>query len=101
MIIAAIYLLYMVGKIVWGPLVEPAHHHHGSHDANDHGNALPADLNAREIGTLLPLAALCIFLGVYPKPAMDALQPPIDNTIEIIRRAAAAAPAPQAEEAAR
>src|SRR5690606_28052675 len=30
MIVAAMYLLYMVGRIVWGPLVLPAgHNHHG------------------------------------------------------------------------
>ncbi len=88
MIIAAIYLLYMLGKIVWGPLVEPAGHsgHHASH--GDHASALPTDLNAREIGILVPLAVLCIFLGVYPKPMLDALQPSINKTVTIINRAA-------------
>jgi NADH-quinone oxidoreductase subunit M len=94
MIIAAIYLLYMVGKVVWGPLVEPAGHGHHAHHAqpateDDPEPPLPRDLNRREITILLPLAALCIALGVYPKPVLNALQPPIDATLKIINSAAA------------
>jgi NADH-quinone oxidoreductase subunit M len=80
MIVAAMYLLYMVGKVVFGPLVEPAGHgHHGPED--NHEAHLPRDLTGREIGVLIPLAALCIFLGVYPKPVLDAIQPPITATL--------------------
>jgi NADH-quinone oxidoreductase subunit M len=83
MIIAAMYLLYMMGRIVWGPLVEPAGHgHHGTED--NHEANLPRDLNIREIGILVPLAALCIFLGVYPKPALDAIQEPIAATLSVV-----------------
>ncbi len=77
MIIAAIYLLYMVGKIVFGPLVLPPNHDHG-HDG--HGG-LPRDLSAREIGVLLPLAALCLGLGIYPKPVIDGLTPAINESL--------------------
>ena len=86
MIIAAIYLLYMVGKVCFGPLVEPHAHGHGhSHADHNDAPALPADLSKREIGLLLPLAALCIALGVYPTPALDALAHPIADTVNIIR----------------
>jgi NADH-quinone oxidoreductase subunit M len=71
MIIAAIYTLYMVGKVVFGPLKVPGGDHgdHGHGHGHDHGHAkgdeshghLPTDLNAREIGVLVPLAALCLF----------------------------------------
>jgi NADH-quinone oxidoreductase subunit M len=81
MIIAAMYLLYMTGRIVWGPLVEPhGHDHHdGDHavEAGTHG--LPPDLSRREIAILLPLAAGCIWLGVYPKPVLDALEYPVSS----------------------
>jgi NADH-quinone oxidoreductase subunit M len=99
MIIAAIYLLYMCGKVVWGPLVLPqghddhhghaAHGHEGSahntHDSRSGGEAgrtraLPTDLSPREIGILVPLAIGCIVLGVYPKPFLDVLQQPVTNT---------------------
>src|SRR5262249_4387380 len=39
MIVAAMYLLFMLGKIVWGDLIEPhGHNGHGSH-AEEHGAA--------------------------------------------------------------
>jgi NADH-quinone oxidoreductase subunit M len=95
MIVAAMYLLYMVGRVVWGKLVEPAGHaHHGPED--NHEAHLPRDLNAREIGLLIPLAALCIFLGVYPKPALDVIQEPITNTIAAVSHAQPTAHAPAA-----
>lgn len=76
MIVAAMYLLYMLGRVVWGPLVEPhGHGGHGGHGDHGHGAAtseahapvLPADLTAREIAVLAPIAALCLGLGLYPK----------------------------------
>ena len=82
MVIAAIYLLFMVGKVVFGPLVEPAGHK-GHHDEN----ALPQDINGREIGILLPLAAGCLIFGLYPQPLINAIEHPITNTINLVQRA--------------
>ncbi len=90
MIVAAIYLLYMVGKVVWGPLVEPAGHGgHGAHDTHATGKSghhghLPSDLTGREIGTLIPLAVLCLALGVYPQPALDALRGPVNSAVAMV-----------------
>lgn len=103
MIIAAIYLLYMLGKVVFGPLKEPhghgghgdhadhggGHGHeagHGAHGHDGHAGGLPADLTGREIGVLVPLAALCLGLGLYPKPLMDMVQPAVDKQIATIER---------------
>jgi len=85
MVIAAIYLLYMTGIIVWGPLKEPhghASHAHGTHAT--HTNTLPTDLSLREITILIPLAALCLFLGVYPKPVLNLINAPIAATVRSI-----------------
>lgn len=92
MVVAAMYLLFMVGKVVWGPLKEPhshgAHGGHGSgHGHNDHASVLPTDLNAREIITLMPLAVLCLALGVYPKPLLDVLEAPVQNTVLAVQQA--------------
>ncbi|MEM9064388.1 MAG: NADH-quinone oxidoreductase subunit M [Planctomycetota bacterium] len=77
-IVAAIYILYMVGKVCFGPLKEPgAHLDHG----DDH--VLPTDLCAREIGVLLPLAAGCLILGVAPSPLLKSLEAPITEITEI------------------
>jgi NADH-quinone oxidoreductase subunit M len=90
MVIAAMYLLIMVGKICFGPKVEPEGHHH--HEV------LPDDLNLREIVTLLPLAAGCIVFGFFPGLLLDAIHDPVNQTIELVRAATdAAASAPVLE----
>jgi hypothetical protein len=48
---------------------------------------LPTDLSAREIGVLVPLAVLCVVLGVYPRPVMKALEGPVSETVEFIETA--------------
>jgi NADH-quinone oxidoreductase subunit M len=102
MIIAAIYLLYMLGLIVWGKLVEPhghdGHDSHNEHDESSHGSALPTDLNGREIGILLPLAVLCVAIGVYPKPLLDTLEGPTKLTRATVINGYARATAPPAHE---
>ncbi len=86
-IITAMYLLYMLGIIVWGPLNVPGGHGHGhAHDAAHDSHAkLPTDLCAREIGLLLPLAALCLILGLFPGPILRTLEDPADNVARFIQ----------------
>jgi NADH-quinone oxidoreductase subunit M len=96
MIVAAMYLLLMVGRVVWGPLVEPHGHggHGHGHGKSDHGadhhddaeaaGPLPADLTTREIAVLTPLAILCVVLGVYPKPLLATLEGPVNQTVHLI-----------------
>lgn len=83
-IIAAIYLLFLVGKVCFGPLVEPKGHH--AHEGEP--GALPADLTGREIVTLLPLAVMCLVMGLFPSPVMDLLEPSIDQTVSVVETAA-------------
>lgn len=77
MIVAAIYLLFMVGKVVFGPLREPGNHAHGHHEPG----ALPRDLSRREIGVLTPLALACILLGIFPTPVIRTLEPSVAAAI--------------------
>jgi NADH-quinone oxidoreductase subunit M len=65
-IFGAIYLLYMVGRVVMGPVREPpesAGHVH--------------DLDRREIFALAPIAVACLALGLYPTPLLKAFEPSI------------------------
>ena len=41
-----------------------------------------ADLNAREYATLLPLIALCFWIGIYPKPIFRVLERPVQQIVE-------------------
>jgi NADH-quinone oxidoreductase subunit M len=73
LIFGAVYLLYLTGKIIFGPLKVP-HVEHGE----SHGPALPVDLSAREIAVLLPFAAAVILLGVMPRLVLDPIQAPLE-----------------------
>ena len=72
MILAAMYLLYLTGRLVWGPFRAPP---------ADENSGLPADLSPREIGLLLPLAAMCVWLGVQPSGLMRTLEPSVERTL--------------------
>ena len=73
MIIGAIYILYMLGKVVFGSLKIPAH----SHDNGDDSHSENLDLNLREILTLVPLAIACLVLGFFPNLILTSLDEPI------------------------
>jgi NADH-quinone oxidoreductase subunit M len=83
MVIAAMYLLMMVGKMVFGSLREPSDHH--AHES------LGDDLSLREIVILVPLAILCVVLGVAPWLATDAIAGSIADTLSNYPDAVAAA----------
>ena len=72
MVLAAMYLLIMVGKVVFGTLKEP--------DSTNRGT-LPIDLSLREIGVLAPLAALCIWIGVQPTVLTDAMRGSVEDVL--------------------
>ncbi len=87
MVVTAIYILYMVGKIVWGEFRAPGHEPgHGGHAGHaDHG-ALPRDLSRREIGILIPLAVACLWLGLYPSPVLRVLEQPVANVVQQVQQ---------------
>lgn len=55
---AAVYMLWMLQRVVFGKLTNPK-------------NANLRDLNAREIGLLIPLLVLMFVMGVYPAPFLN------------------------------
>ena len=66
-ILAAVYLLWAYQRVFHG---EP-----------EGENATIPDMTWRERGVMLPLVVLIIFLGVYPKPVIDRIQPSVDRLI--------------------
>jgi NADH-quinone oxidoreductase subunit M len=60
-IFAAVYLLWMIQRVFFGKITNP-------------NNKRLLDLSWREIGLLAPLLFLMIFMGVYPRPFLDATQ---------------------------
>ncbi|MEW6251464.1 MAG: NADH-quinone oxidoreductase subunit M [Planctomycetota bacterium] len=86
-VLGAIYMLYAVGKILFGPLREPA----GTPGLS---GGLRQDLNAREIAILTPLAVLVVLLGVAPRIITDPLDPALRGQILTRVHLAYAAPTP-------
>ena len=84
MILGAIYILYMVGRVVFGPVRIPEHDStHSTADAiaKTAGHPTTHDLNLREIITLTPLAVCCLLLGLFPTVMLKTLEPPVDRSV--------------------
>jgi NADH-quinone oxidoreductase subunit M len=63
-IFAAVYLLWMVQRVFFGMVT------------NDKNKTL-ADLSWREIGLMVPLLILMVYMGVFPKPFINRAEPSI------------------------
>ncbi len=70
LVLAAVYILWMYQRMMTGPVKE--------------GNDGLRDLVPREILVVAPLIALLIVLGVYPKPALDMINPAVTHTLTTI-----------------
>ena len=57
-VLGAVYMLRMVRQFMFGEVTHPA-------------NRGLSDLNPREVLTLLPVAGLILWIGVYPKPFLE------------------------------
>ncbi len=73
-VLSALYMLYLAGRVLFGPLKQPPH-------TPDTSHGLTVDLTGREIGILTPIAALCLLLGVYPNLLIDSIQPAADRQV--------------------
>jgi NADH-quinone oxidoreductase subunit M len=70
-VLAAIYLLWAYQRVFHG---EPA----------GENRTLP-DLSGRELATLLPILALIVFIGVYPKPFLERIEPAAQRAVLQLR----------------
>ena len=84
LVLSAVYILWMYQRMMTGPIKD--------------GNERLKDLVPREILVVAPLIALLIVLGVYPKPALDVINPAVTHTLTIIDQPD---PAPQMAEGAK
>ena len=79
-IVAAMYLLPALQRVIYNPLDKPE-------------NAHLADLSPRELAVLLPLVACIVWIGAYPTPFLRRMEPSAQRFIESVRPAAPAAAA--------
>ncbi len=74
-IIAAVYLLKMFEKIFLGPVVVEE-------------NKSLKDLSMREIATMVPLIVMIFWIGIYPKPFFDLINPAVEQLVQLVQSAA-------------
>jgi NADH-quinone oxidoreductase subunit M len=70
-VLGAAYLLWLYQRVFFGEITNPA-------------NARLPDLTAREQLTLLPLVALALWIGLYPKPMFDVLRLPSEKIVAAV-----------------
>jgi len=64
-VITAAYILWTMQRVFLGPL-------------NERYKDLP-EINGRELFTLVPLAAIVIFVGFYPMPVLNLISASLEN----------------------
>jgi NADH-quinone oxidoreductase subunit M len=77
-ILAAIYMLYMFGKMFMGPL-------------DNEENRVLKDLNRREILILVPILVLIVWIGLYPQPFLNLMAASVDTLVASLGSGAVAA----------
>jgi NADH-quinone oxidoreductase subunit M len=73
-VLAAIYLLWAYQRVFQGEI---------THEEN---RSL-RDISLREIAMLAPVVALIVFIGVYPKPFLDRIEPSAARVVRTLRSA--------------
>ncbi|MFF3573070.1 NADH-quinone oxidoreductase subunit M [Nocardia jiangxiensis] len=82
LVLAALYVLWMYQRMMTGPVKE--------------GNERVRDLLPRELVVVVPLIAALLFLGAYPKPLLDRINPAVAGTLSTIGAHDPAPAVPQA-----
>jgi NADH-quinone oxidoreductase subunit M len=70
-ILSAMYLLYMLGRVIFGPIERPAY--------EEIGDAGPA-----EMVSIVPLAVLLVVLGIFPALLISLQRPAVDVVLSVI-----------------
>jgi NADH-quinone oxidoreductase subunit M len=64
-ILGALYLLWTYERVMFGPITKAV-------------NETISDLTGREIAVMVPVLGLMLFLGLFPRPLIDRMQPSVD-----------------------
>jgi NADH-quinone oxidoreductase subunit M len=70
LVLSAVYILWMYQRMMTGPAPE--------------GERRVRDLLPRELAVVAPLLVLLLVLGIYPKPALDVIDPAVHHTLTTI-----------------
>lgn len=98
MVLGAFYTLWMLQRVLFGPLREPGHGHgphhgqsdaHHGHDSHAHGHDDHGHGHSHEVQVdplkwyemlgLTPLIVMIFVIGLRPAPFMDPINPPVES----------------------
>ena len=80
-VLGAWYMLWLVERVLFGPVHAAAHGHGGAHHAK-----VP-DMKLREFFALAPLAVLLFWIGLAPGMFFDRMNPAVDRIVQTTSRA--------------
>lgn len=72
-VLAAVYMLWAYQRVFQGELTSEE-------------NRTVKDLRPRELAMLAPVLALIVFIGVYPKPFIERIQPSADKVVDMLNK---------------
>ncbi|MCB9555154.1 MAG: NADH-quinone oxidoreductase subunit M [Deltaproteobacteria bacterium] len=67
-VLGAVYLLHLFQKLMFGPIINAK-------------NATLRDASAREIWAFIPLVVFMFWMGLYPKPFLERIEPSVKTMI--------------------
>ncbi len=70
LVLSSIYMLWLYQRVMTGPVAR--------------GNERISDLAPRELVVVAPLIALLLFLGLYPRPVLEIINPAVGHTMTTI-----------------
>jgi NADH-quinone oxidoreductase subunit M len=65
-VLGAVYLLWMIERVFFGPVLQERNRH------------IP-DMNRRELAVFAPLVVMIFWMGLYPKPFIELMEPTVDK----------------------
>jgi NADH-quinone oxidoreductase subunit M len=74
LILGALYMMWAYERVMWGPLAKAV-------------NVTIADLSRREIAVMVPLIVLMLFMGLYPRPLLNRMQPSVEALLARVHSA--------------
>ena len=77
-VLGAWYMLWLVQRVFFGPLKEPA------------AETPPADLNIKEVSALMPLAVFVVWIGLQPQFFLRRMAPTLDPMAQTLSAAVTA-----------
>jgi len=76
LVLGALYMMWAYERVMWGPVTKSI-------------NQTIKDLSGREIAVMVPLVALMLLMGLYPRPLLSRMEPSVNALLDRVQAAQA------------